>query len=86
MSQSLEKCGMSEGPLGVILDNYAKGGLGLAGQPDGTVTFQPNSDIEADAPPVFAHLHRLAPESSVVTRTIVSLPQSAPKLCGSPYI
>ena len=37
MSQALEKRGMSEGAVGVVLDDDAKRRFGLTGQPDGAI-------------------------------------------------
>ena len=40
MSQTLEKCGVSEGALGVVLDNDSKRRFSLTGQPDPSLSSQ----------------------------------------------
>jgi hypothetical protein len=68
LRQAFEQCRMAARAFRIVLDGDAKRGIGFACQPDGTVALKPESDVETDAPSVFVHMHRLAPDFSVTTK------------------
>src|SRR5262245_18305390 len=67
LRETLEQRRMAAGALGIVLDDDAERRIGFARQPDRAIGFEPELDVETDAPSVFAHVHDSPPSAPTGT-------------------